>query len=92
VLGARRVLQPFVELPDEELAQYAGSYANSDAAGEIRVESGGVVLAIDGDELYLRPIGKSRFQVPDGPHVRDRIDFPRDGFVRLGSRLAARLP
>jgi len=91
VLGARRVLPPFVALPDEELARYAGRYANSDADAEIRVESGGLVLAVDDEEMFLRPIGEHRFQVPHGPHVRERIDFPRDGLVRLGSRLAARI-
>jgi CubicO group peptidase (beta-lactamase class C family) len=91
VLGARRVLTPFVELPDAQLAGFAGRYANSDADAEIRVENGGLVLAVDGEELFLRPIGENRFRVADGPHVRERIDFPRDGLVRLGSRLAARV-
>lgn len=92
VLGTRRVLSAFVELPDAQLAPYAGRYANSDADAEIRPEDGGLVLAVDGEELFLRPIGDGRFRVPDGPHVRERIDFPRDGLVRLGSRLAARVP
>jgi CubicO group peptidase (beta-lactamase class C family) len=91
VLGARRVLPPFVELSDAQLARYAGRYANSDADADIRVEAAGLVLAVDGEELFLRPIGEARFQVPDGPHVRERLDFPRDGLVRLGSRLAARV-
>jgi CubicO group peptidase (beta-lactamase class C family) len=91
VLGARRVLVPFVELPDEELSSYEGRYANSDAEAEIRIGPGGLVVVVDGEELFVRPIGDSRFRVPDGPYVRDRIDFPRDGFVRLGSRLAARV-
>lgn len=92
VLGARRALPQFADLPAEELAQYAGRYANSDADAEIRAESGGLVLAVDGEELFHRPIGERRFQVPDGPHVRERLDFPRDGLVRLGSRLAVRVP
>lgn len=92
VLGTRRVLSPFVELPEETLAGYGGRYGNSDAEAEVRAEAGGLVLAIDGEEVFLRPIGEGRFRVPDGPYVRDRIDFPRDGFVRLGSRLAARVP
>jgi CubicO group peptidase (beta-lactamase class C family) len=92
VLGARRLLSPFVELPEAELAGLAGRYANSDAVAEVRPEGGGLVLAVDGEELFFRPIGRRRFQVPDGPHVRERIDFPRDGFVRLGSRLAVRVP
>ena len=91
VLGARRVLPQFVELSDEDLARYAGRYANSDAAAEIQVAPGGLVVAVAGEELFVRPIGNARFQVPDGPHVRERFDFPRDGLVRLGSRLAARV-
>jgi CubicO group peptidase (beta-lactamase class C family) len=91
VLGARRVAARFVELPDSDLAQHAGRYENGDAAAEIRVQDGGLVLADAGEELFLRPIGGQRFMVPDGPHVRERIDFPRDGLVRLGSRLAARV-
>lgn len=91
VVGARRVLRPFVELTDEQLAPFAGRYANSDAAAEIRVDSGGLALRVGDDELFLRPIGDRIFRVPDGPYVRDRIDFPREGLVRLGSRLAARV-
>ncbi|HST14494.1 MAG TPA: serine hydrolase domain-containing protein [Gaiellaceae bacterium] len=91
VLGARRVLPPFVELADEQLAAYAGRYENSDATADIRAENNGLVLAVAGEELFVRPLGDGRFRVPDGPHVRERIDFPRDGFVRLGSRLAARV-
>ena len=90
-LGARRVLAPFVELADEELAVFAGRYENSDATAEIRPADGGLVLAVAGEELFVRPLGDRRFRVPDGPHVRERIDFPRAGFVRLGSRLAARI-
>jgi CubicO group peptidase (beta-lactamase class C family) len=91
VLAARRVLVPFAELSDAELAQYEGRYANSDAEAEIRADSGGLVLSIAGEEIFHRPIGAARFRVPDGPHVRERLDFPRDGLVRLGSRLAARI-
>jgi CubicO group peptidase (beta-lactamase class C family) len=91
VLGATRVLPPFVRLSDAQLARHAGRYANSDAEAEIRVEAAGLVLVVDGEELFLRPIGDTRFRVPDGPHVRERLDFPRDGLVRLGSRIAARV-
>lgn len=91
VLGARRILAPFVEVADEDLAACAGRYANSDATADIRPAHGGLVLAAAGEELFLRPLGGGRFRVPDGPHVRERIDFPRDGLVRLGSRLAARV-
>lgn len=92
VLGARRKLPVFVELPDEQLARYAGSYANSDLTAEIHAAPGGLVLSADGEEAFLRPLDDRRFEVPDGPHVRERLDFPRDGFARLGSRLATRVP
>ena len=91
VLGARRILPPFVELVDDQLAAYAGRYENSDATADIRAVHGGLVLTVAGEELFLRPLGDGRFRVADGPHVRERIDFPRDGLVRLGSRLAARV-
>jgi CubicO group peptidase (beta-lactamase class C family) len=89
MLGAPRSLAPFVELADEQLARYAGRYANSDGIAEIRPASGGLELLVDDEEMFLRPIGERVFRVPDGPHVRERVDFPREGLVRLGSRLAA---
>ncbi len=91
VLGARRSLPTFVDLPEEHLVRYAGWYANSDVTAEIRAVPGGLVLSADGEDAFLRPLDDRRFEVPDGPHVRERIDFPRDGFARLGSRLAARV-
>jgi len=90
-IGSRRVPAPFVDLSEETLGRYEGRYANSDAVAAIRAEAGGLVLEVDGEEVFVRPIGEARFRVPDGPHVRERIDFPRDGLVRLGSRLAARV-
>ena len=92
VLGARRRVSSFVELPPEVLARYAGTYENSDMSAAIESVAGGLVVTADGDEAFLRPLDERRFEVPDGPHVRDRVDFPRDGFARLGSRLAARVP
>jgi CubicO group peptidase (beta-lactamase class C family) len=90
-LGARRILAPFVDLQAEQLAGFAGRYENCDAAAEILPGPGGLVLRILDEEIFVRPIGERQFQVPDGLHVRERIDFPREGFVRLGSRLAARV-
>ena len=92
VLGARRRVSAFVELPQDQVEQYAGSYENCDMTAEIRAALGGLVLAVAGEELFLRPLDERRFEVPDGPHVRERVDFPHDGFARLGSRLAARVP
>jgi hypothetical protein len=58
---------------------------------EIHAARGGLVLSSAGDEAFLRPLDERRFEVADGPRVRERIDFPREGFARLGSRLAARV-
>lgn len=91
VLGAQRTLVPFVELPEAHLAQFAGHYVNSDTEAEIRAEAGGLVVAAEDEEIFLRPIGERLFRVPEGLHVRERVDFPRDALVRLGSRLAARV-
>ena len=92
VLGGRRRGASFVELPPDQLETYAGAYENSDMSAEIRAVPGGLLLVAAGEELFLRPLDERRFEVPDGPHVRERIDFPLDGLVRLGSRLAARIP
>jgi len=91
VLGARRRVSSFVDLPQSQLERYAGSYENCDMSAEIRTVPGGLVVTAGVDEAFLRPLDDRRFEVPDGPHVRERVDFPRDGFVRLGSRLAARV-
>jgi len=91
VLGGRRSVASFVELAPDRLELYAGAYENSDMSAEIRAVPGGLLLVAAGDELFLRPLDDRRFEVPDGAHVRERIDFPRDGFVRLGSRLAVRI-
>jgi CubicO group peptidase (beta-lactamase class C family) len=91
VVGARRRPSSFVELPVGLLERYAGSYENSDMTAEIRAVPGGLVRVAEGEESFLRPLDERRFEVPDGPHLRERVDFPVDGFARLGSRLAVRI-
>jgi CubicO group peptidase (beta-lactamase class C family) len=92
VLGSARPKTAFVELPRAATEAFAGSYANSDERYDVTAVDGGVVVTAEGEEVRLRPVGPRTFQVPDGPYVRERIAFPRDGFARLGSRLAARVP
>ena len=41
--------------------------------------------------VRARPIGRRTFEIVEGDWVHERFDFPREGFVRLGSRLAARV-
>jgi CubicO group peptidase (beta-lactamase class C family) len=89
-IGSPRPATAFVELPPAEVAAFAGSYANSDERYEVRAADGGIVVLAEGEEVRLRPVGPRTFEVPDGPYVRERIGFPRDGFARLGSRLAVR--
>ena len=90
-VGSKRLETPFVELPAETLSAHAGSYANGDESYEVRAAAGGLVVAAEDEEVQFRPVGPRIFQAPDGPHIRERIGFPRDGFARLGSRLAERV-
>jgi CubicO group peptidase (beta-lactamase class C family) len=90
-IGSARPETPFVELRAEAIEPFVGTYANSDERFEVGTARGGIVVEAEGEEVHLRPVGPRTFQVPDGPHVRERIGFPRDGFARLGSRLAARV-
>ena len=80
-----------VDLPQAVLDSYTGSYANSDDHYEVRAVPGGVVVTLDGDEYPARAIGKRTFEVTEGDAIRDRFDFPVEGFGRFGSRLAERV-
>ena len=91
VLGARRREPTAVDLPSALLDSYAGSYANSDDRYEVHAVPRGLVLAVDDEELPARAIGTSTFEVTEGDAIRERFDFPLEGFGRFGSRLAERL-
>ncbi|HZP73366.1 MAG TPA: serine hydrolase domain-containing protein [Gaiellaceae bacterium] len=88
VVGRRRRVAPFIELPAEVMGAFAGSYACSDAQYEVVPAEGGLLVRVGGEELLVRPIAERTFRLVDG---RDRMDFPRDGFARFGSRLARRV-
>jgi D-alanyl-D-alanine carboxypeptidase len=92
-LGARRLAPVFVSLPRDVYESYTGVYAfaNGDATFNVEFPGGDIlVVRLDEDELHARAIGERTFVVPDGPHVNERFDFPRPGFVRF-SRLAERV-
>ena len=95
VLGARRKVPEPVELDSALLASYAGTYANSTTAATIAPVPGGLVLdVVEADEraeLFGRPIGQKTFEILGGDEDGYRFDFPLDGFVRVGSRLAERV-
>jgi CubicO group peptidase (beta-lactamase class C family) len=92
LVGQRRHVRETVELPEDVLEAFAGTYANSDAWTEVAVlPGGGLLLSSDEDEMPARPIAERTFEITEGDHVRDRFDFPLEGFGRFGGRLAERV-
>lgn len=87
-VGRRRRVAPFVELPASILETFAGTYASTDARYEVEPANGGLVVRVGGEDHVVRPIAERTFRVVD---ARDRVDFPRDGLARFGSRLAKRV-
>jgi CubicO group peptidase (beta-lactamase class C family) len=91
VLGSRRRVPETVELPAAVLESFAGSYADGDERSDV-VRSGNRLVARFADgEFTARPIGERTFEITEGDRIRDRFDFPLDGFGRFGSRLAERV-
>ena len=91
IVGQPRQERETVELPDDVLEAFAGTYANSDAWSEVAATPGGLLLANADEEMPARPIGERTFEITEGDHLRDRFDFPLEGFGRFGSRLAERV-
>jgi CubicO group peptidase (beta-lactamase class C family) len=91
VLAEGRQSREPIEVPDDVLASFAGTYANSDAWSEVTVLADGLLLTSDEDEMPARPIGERTFEITGGEFVRDRFDFPLEGFGRFGGRLAERV-
>jgi CubicO group peptidase (beta-lactamase class C family) len=92
VVGERRLVRDAIELPEDILEAFAGTYANSDAWSEVTtVPGGGLLLTSDTDEMPARPIGERTFEITEGEFKRDRFDFPLEGFGRFGGRLAERV-
>jgi CubicO group peptidase (beta-lactamase class C family) len=91
LLGERRPVPPKVELSDEERDELTGSYANSSAWYEVSFAVGGLSVKLDDGEFGARAVGERTFEITEGDHVRERFDFPLEGFARFGSRLAERV-
>jgi len=91
LLGERRPVPPTVELPDDARDELTGSYANSSAWYEVSFAVDGLALKLDDGEFGARAIGERTFEITEGDHVRERFDFPLEGFGRFGSRLAERI-
>jgi CubicO group peptidase (beta-lactamase class C family) len=91
VIGARRRVPETVELPDPVRDGLTGSYANSDGWTEVEFAVDGLSVKFDDGELAARAIGERTFEITEGARVRERFDFPLEGFGRFGSRLAERV-
>ena len=91
LLGQRRRTPPTVELPAEARDELTGSYANSDAWYEVSFAVDGLSLKLDDGEFGARAIGERTFEITEGDRIRERFDFPLEGFGRFGSRLAERV-
>jgi CubicO group peptidase (beta-lactamase class C family) len=91
LLGARRAVAEPVELPESTREAFTGSYANSDAWIDVGLTADGLLVAVDEGEFPARPIDEHTFEIASGDHIRERFDFPLEGFGRFGSRLAERV-
>jgi CubicO group peptidase (beta-lactamase class C family) len=91
LVGARRNVPESVDLPSPVREGFTGSYANSDSWTEVALSDDGLLVTIDEVALPARAIGELTFEITAGDHIRERFDFPLEGFGRFGSRLAERV-
>jgi CubicO group peptidase (beta-lactamase class C family) len=91
LLSARRRVPAAVELPDDALEGFSGSYANSDGWTEVEFAVDGLSVTFEDGEFAARGIGPRTFEITEGDRVRERFDFPLEGFGRFSSRLAERI-
>ena len=95
LLGARRRVAPTVELEPAALARLGGTYANEDLTVTVTPGGEGLLVHATRRTSSRRPHGRSgrrTFEIVGGDADRNRFDFPLDGFARIGSRLARRVP
>jgi CubicO group peptidase (beta-lactamase class C family) len=91
VIGEERVPRPTVTLPRPTLESLAGTFANSDGWYEVEALAAKLAVTIEDERFEARPIADRTFEIVGGYRVRERFDFPRDGFGRFGGRLAERV-
>lgn len=91
LLGAERELRPTITLPRPTLEALVGTFANSDGWYEVDALAAKLAVTIEDERYEARPIAERTFEIVGGYRVRERFDFPRDGFGRFGSRLAERV-
>ena len=73
------------------MTRRSGSYANTDGWIEVEYAVGGLAVQFEDGEFAARPIGARTFEITERDRVRERFDFPLEGFGRFGSRLAERI-
>lgn len=91
LLNARRRVPATVELSDEARDAFTGSYANNGGWTEVEFAVDGLSVRFEDGEFAARAIGERTFEITEGDRVRERFDFPLEGFGRFGSRLAERI-
>jgi CubicO group peptidase (beta-lactamase class C family) len=91
LVGARRRVPSTVELSDEARDAFTGSYANSDGWTEVEFAVDGLSVKFEEGEFAARAIGERTFEITERDRVRERFDFPLEGFGRFGGRLAERI-
>jgi len=91
LLGTRRRTPETYDMPTEVREAFVGSYANSDGWYEVAFSVDGLVATFEDGEFAARPIGERTFEIVEGNRIRERFDFPLEGFGRFGSRLAERV-
>lgn len=100
-LGLDREEAPDVRLSADALASFAGHYQGQGMELSFSPDDGGLRVeltlldALTGEvdeypSVHARPIGPREFEIVDGEWRGDRFDFPRDGFVNMGT-LATRV-
>lgn len=91
LLGGERTLRPTLTLPRPALEAFSGTFANSDGWYEVEALAAKLAVTIDEERFEARPIAERTFEIVGGERVRERFDFPREGFARIGGRLAERV-
>jgi CubicO group peptidase (beta-lactamase class C family) len=91
LLGVPRPEPAGIDLPATVRDGFTGSYANSDGWFEVGLAPGGLAVTFEDGEFPARSIGETTFEITEGDRIRERFDFPLEGFGRFGSRLAERV-
>ena len=91
LLGTRRRVPESVDLSTVARDGLTGSYANSDGWYEVGLAPAGLAVTFEDGEFAARSISETTFEITEGDRIRERFDFPLEGFARFGSRLAERI-